>query len=274
MRADFRERAKNSVGGSGAEAMVAQIDDLQSRLAVLALTPTQVLDEEERASDWLKKKAFKRVWHDGPHAKTHAMLNPPRRVLYDRALRGHWSKFPVDPSTYLPLFEQFAREARRSHWSDTALLASSVEAVVDEALRRVRCPARQLALHRCALTVIIEAMDHVDDSGADMARTFNVIERRYVEFVETELTDVVLRDMLELFVWEDYGLSEEIEPFLRSLGADRAEAAVRELDRVVTELRRHELNYQVECACRARATVLASLTTMRESEGVELDEDE
>jgi hypothetical protein len=41
--------------------MLAQIDDLQSRLAALDVTPERALDEEEHASEWLKKKAFKRV---------------------------------------------------------------------------------------------------------------------------------------------------------------------------------------------------------------------
>lgn len=257
MRGEFRAR-KAKRAGAGAEEMIAQIDDLEARLAALAMTPAQVLTDEERASDWLAKKAFKRVWLDGPYAKTHAMLNPPRRVLEQRALRGHWPRFPIDPSGYEPVFARFTRDTLCNHGSDTTYLARTIEFEVESARRRLRCPARVLALHRCALTLILEAMNHLDDSGADMARAYSEIERRYLELLETECTDAVLRDLLELFVWEDFGLSEAIEPFLRTLREDRADVAARELARITTELRAHELDDQLARARRARAAVLAS----------------
>ena len=215
MRADFRVREKNRLD-TGAEAMIAQIDDLQARLASLGATPAQLLSDEERASEWLKKKAFKRVWHDGPYAKTHAMLNPPKRVFELRALRGHWPNFPVNPAQYERLFEAVIRDAKFVRWSDATSIAMTIEDIVERENARLTCPHRLLALHRCALTIIIECMDHVDDSGADMAEAYRSIERRYLDLVREADLDVVLRDLLELAIWEGYGLTEATEPFLRT----------------------------------------------------------
>jgi hypothetical protein len=259
MRASFRARAKTETGDRAAEAMLAQIDDLQSRLAALDVTPERALDDEERASEWLKKKAFKRVWHDRPNAKTHAMNHPPRRVLELRALRGHWPSFPQDPAQYEPLFRGVARDARGSRWSDTASVAMRFEDIVEAESQRLLCPYRRLALHRCALTVIIECMDLVDDSGGDMGEAYRSIERRYVEFVREAELDVLLRDLLELVIWEDYGLTQAAESLLGTLTEERADIAVRELARIMAELRTHELAYPLDCARRVRALVLSSM---------------
>jgi hypothetical protein len=265
MRADFRVRMKNVRSESGSEAMIAQIDDLQARLASLGMTPSQLLDDEERGSDWLKKKAFKRVWHDGPHAKTHAMLNPPRRVLELRALRGHWPSFPVSPAQYERAFADVKRDAMRSRWSDTSSIAITFEEIVERENARLSCPYRQLALRRCALTTIIECMDDVDDSGGDMAEAYRSIERGYVDLVRGASLDILLRDLLELAVWEAYGLTEATDSFLPKLSEDRADVAVSELARIITELRTHELEYQLRRARELRELVLSSLRGRRAS---------
>jgi hypothetical protein len=84
------------------EGMLAQVVDLRDRLALVGRTPETVLDEEERTSEWLRKKAEKRVWQDGPNRRTEAMRRTPRRRLEARALRGHWSCFPVSPARFEP----------------------------------------------------------------------------------------------------------------------------------------------------------------------------
>lgn len=58
------------------------------------------LADEERASLGLYRKAYLRVWKSGPHHRTSAMLDTPRKRLALRALRGHWERFPVSPARY------------------------------------------------------------------------------------------------------------------------------------------------------------------------------
>lgn len=270
MRADFRTRMKKSPSDSASEAMIAQIDDLEARLASLGMAPAHLLDDEERASDWLKKKAFKRVWHDGPYAKTHAMLNPPKRVLELRALRGHWPRFPVDPGHYEHVFADVVRHAKFSRWSDASFIAMTFEDTVERENARLSCPHRQIALHRCALTVIVECMEHVDDSGGDIGEAYHAIERRYLDLVRDTPLDILLRDLLELAVWEGYGLTDATEPFLGTLSEDRADVAMSELARIIAELRTHELEYALGTARRLRSLVLSSL---REQDDAEVDQD-
>jgi hypothetical protein len=46
-----------------AEALLAQLADLEARLTALGRMPATALDDIERASTWLHAKALRRVWH-------------------------------------------------------------------------------------------------------------------------------------------------------------------------------------------------------------------
>src|SRR5438105_4805847 len=69
----LRERVrdpKRVCDKDAAEALDLQMADLQRRFAQVQRTPETMLDAEERASTWLYQKAFRRVWHSGPHRRT------------------------------------------------------------------------------------------------------------------------------------------------------------------------------------------------------------
>lgn len=101
IRNEFRHRARSPRQTKAvAEAMLAQLVDLEARLATLRRTPLDTLDADERASTWLRDKAFRRVWHATSLRQTAAMLQTPRRVLEARALAGNWATFPVSPSSH------------------------------------------------------------------------------------------------------------------------------------------------------------------------------
>ncbi len=245
IEATFRARANKQPGtDEGAEAMIAQVRDLKRRLAALSTNAAAVLDAEERASDWLLDKASKRVWHDGPQRRTPAMLQTPRRVLEQRALRGAWSSFPVSPAS----FEEKLKAGFGTgivEYRFTTLVARGLELEIH--LEKVRAPSKPalLALYRAALTVIIEAMNRVDDSDGELAATFRTIERSYLEFVPGFLDHgEILRDLLEVCIWEDYGLFTALKPFVLQLRAEHAHRARRELDLIIGELEAEGLDYQ------------------------------
>lgn len=73
--------------------MLTQIEDLRIRLRLASRTPETVLDDEERASDWLRKKSEKRIWHGDINGYTEAMRNTPGRRLLARA-RHHLRRDP------------------------------------------------------------------------------------------------------------------------------------------------------------------------------------
>ncbi|XXX81447.1 hypothetical protein WMF30_22070 [Sorangium sp. So ce134] len=256
---ELRARAASGrVSGDAAEAMRAQVVDLRGRLARIARTPEGVLDAEERASEWLLKKAWRRVWHDGPNRRTEAMRNTPQRRLEARALRGHWPRFPVSPARFEPGIGRVIDGHGCYDCRATGLLARFLEHQIDVLTVTATSDLERLALHRAAMTVIIEVMDQVDDSLADMSEVFAASERAYLDLARAHAgLDGILRDLIELAVWEDYGLLRGVRGFLGALQEEHADLAVRELAAILAELRRERLEYQTARALMLRRAVLA-----------------
>ncbi|WP_433936420.1 hypothetical protein AB3662_17220 [Sorangium cellulosum] len=259
MARELRARAASRrVSSDGAEAMLAQVADLRGRLARLARTPEEVLDAEERASEWLLKKAFKRVWHAGPNRRTDAMRNTPRRRLEARALRGNWPRLPVSPARFERALRDVAGVDGYYDHRATDLLAFLVENRIDVLLVTAASDLERMALHRGAMTAVIEMMEQVDDSFARMSEVFRASERAYLDLARAHAgLDGVLRDLLELAVWEDLGLICQVEAFLGALPEEHANLAVRELAAIIAELRRERLDYQLARALMLRRAVLA-----------------
>lgn len=270
----WRQRAidpKRRADTDAAEAMYLQMVDLRKRLARVQRTPETMLDDEERASLWLYRKAYLRVWKSGPHHRTSAMLDTPRKRLALRALRGHWERYPVSPARYEGALRRVvAAEWRDVSWWATGALANDLDREVEIiALTTVADPAERLALYRAALTVVVEAMSIVDDSGADMAEIYRGFERTWLALLREEpMGGELLRDVLEFATWEDYGLTEGVEGFLSGLGEQDADRALAELSVIVRELREHRLEHQLATARRLRGAVLAA------SAGFAEDDDE
>ncbi|WP_437909560.1 hypothetical protein WME95_17790 [Sorangium sp. So ce327] len=256
---EFRARAASRrVSSEAAEAMLAQVVDLRGRLARLARTPEEVLDAEERASGWLLKKAWKRVWHDGPNRRTDAMRNTPRRRIEAHALRGNWPRFPVSPARFEPELRRVVGDDAYYDHRATDLVAHLLESQVDLLGATAASDLERLALHRAAMTVIIEMMDLIDDSLADMSEVFAASERAYLALARDHAgLDGILRDLLELAVWEDYGLLRNVGAFLGALQEEHANLAVRELSGIIAELRREGLDHQLARALTLRKAVLA-----------------
>lgn len=233
-------------GCRGEEALLLQLKDLQRRLALLKRTPGGVLDPIERHSDWLLKKAAKRVFEDGPHSKTPVMIATPRKVLSERALRGHWDRFPISPAAFAAVLE---RETAGDYtYRTTNVFVSAVERFVSLATTAAGSAAR-LATRRAAMTVVIEAMDRVDDSLAEVSTMFREIEHAYLEdLLAFAGVDGLLRDLIELAIWEDYGLIEGVDQFLRGLPVEHGEPAYAALVDVAAELEREGLRNQLRAA--------------------------
>jgi hypothetical protein len=256
---ELRARTANRrINRDAAEAMLAQVIDLRDRLAHLARTPERILDAEEQASGWLLKKAWKRVWHDGPNRRTDAMRNTPRRRLEARALRGHWPRFPVSPARFELELRRIVGVEASYDPSATGPLARLLQIHVDLLKMRASSDLERLALHRAVMTVIIELMEQFDDSLADMSEVFAASARAYLDLARDAAgLDGILRDLLELAVWEDYGLLKGIDHFLGALDEEHANAALRELASIISELGRERLDAQRARAVALRRAVLA-----------------
>jgi hypothetical protein len=258
MSSAFRTRARAKKGTDEiAEAMLAQIEDLGARLTRIGAEPIAVLDEAERASKWLQRKAFRRVWQASTIRRTAAMTLTPRRVLEQRALLGNWAAFPVSPAPYHAELKSTVGEGYYYGHGGAAVVVLSFEMVAARLLSHSTNDLQRLAVHRAMLSSAIGAMAQVDDSLAELGEHFREHERAYLALLgEHCAIPGLLRDLLELAVWEDYGLFCELEEFLRTLPNVHAVTAKRDLDEIMGELGRAELDYQLGKA-RALHDVLA-----------------
>lgn len=82
--------------------------------------------------------------------------------------------------------------------------------------------------------------------------------RIWIIWATTSIAPAFCGTSLELATWEDYGLFHHIDVFLEWLPECVSDVAVRELARIITELRAADLDYQVSNAQRLRRLVLAS----------------
>lgn len=255
----LRERVTDPVricDKNDAEALHLQMVDLQKRLARVGRTPETLLDDEERASVWLARKAVQRVWRSGPRERTRAMRDTPRRLLSQRAMRGHWASFPVSPAEYeASLRDVVGDTSNVPHWA-TGDLASRIESFVSLRVL-VATPAERLALRRAAMTVIVGVMNDVDDSLAAMATCYGEIERAYLDDLRAfPARATLLRDLVEFATWEIYGLTQGVGGFLAGLDARDADAALRAIRRLSRELRAaFRVSHAVERLKQLRAAV-------------------
>ena len=254
----FQQRAHGSRPDPDAEAMLAQLADLQARLTQIGCRPEDVLDEVERSSKWLYDKAFRRVWHGPLRNRTEAMTRTPRILLEARTREGNWAAFPVSPAPYIaplrPIYQHIYAD-----WRGVGSVVLLLRIEGERMLAAARNDDEVLAVRRAIIGAATEASAHVDDSGGDSGDHFREQEQAYLEHLVSYVDRPgVLRDLLELATWEDYGLFHHIEVFLKWLPEQAADLAIRELARLITELRAAKLAYQVSKAQHLRWLVLAS----------------
>lgn len=257
---EFRRRARDQRRERDvAEAMLAQVADLASRLTRLGRAPAEVLDAVERESAWLRDKAFRRVWHATSIHRTQAMERTPRKMVEARAREGNWEAFSVSPRPYYARLDALYRGGYFDY-RGVGLVVLQLEIEGDRMLMSATSDGERLAVRRAILGACIEAMAHVDDSGCDLGEHFREREQQYLDAVRPYVErSGILRDLLELVVGEDYGLFHHVHAFLGELCEAAADVAIRELARIIGDLREAGLDYQLGRARRLRSLVLGSI---------------
>jgi hypothetical protein len=189
------------------------------------------------------------------------MQRTPRNLLAQRARSGHWAAFPISPACYVGELQAAIGDGRHDYRT-TWLAVELFEVTAQRLLARASTDDERLAIRRAILTAAIDAVERIDDSDGEFAQQFREHERAYLALLRGCIgRPVLLPDLLELVVWEDFGLFQEIEPFLRTLPEPAADRALRELARVISELRAAGLGHQHARAIGLRVAIVAAADT-------------
>lgn len=255
LRSRIRARPTQS---STPEALLAQVVDLQARLAATGRTPTDLLDDTERSSKWLLSKASRRVWDAHSVRCTPAMLRTPRKVFAERARTGNWGEFPVSP---VEAFSHFASIAAAASFDGrgTALTLRTLEMKTLALLDQARTDAEVLAVHRAVLGACVDEVARGDESGDDLGSFFREQEELYFALLPRYADRPgILRDLVEFATWEDYGLFTRVASFLAAQPRAVRDLANAQLAALIADLAAADLEYAHGKATRLRAALGAN----------------
>ena len=256
------DRRRIRAGGAArdAEAKLSQIEDLRRRLTKLEMTPLEVLGDADASDKKLLAKSRSKLIEQGLFRLSPAMVDTPRRRLEARALRGWWPEFPTSPAAYEAQLRGPRDSTAYYDWRMTMWLADDLGQHIDRLAHLAGSVAEQMALHRAAVTLIIESIANADDSHDSLGALFRDIWNTYLA-IPWERTGILpgifFRDLVELSIWEDYGLVEGLADFFKSLAADDAAVVETVLADVVSELRDGGFDRQEEKAVQYRDLGLA-----------------
>jgi hypothetical protein len=251
-----RRSARPSYKAEDAESKLSHLDDLRARLSKIATSPREALGIADATDKQLLAKARTKLIEKGLAYKSRAMLDTPRRRLEARALRGHWDRFPASPARFERELKARVDRQPDHDWRQTMWLAIDLDGDIERIGLLLESEAEQMALRRAALSLIVESMERVDDSGADLASLFDDVWNAYLAMPwerTTILPEVFFRDLIELAIWESYGLISTLGPFFRTLAPDDVTVLETVFADVVSELRDGGFARQEERALKPRA---------------------
>jgi hypothetical protein len=189
------------------------------------------------------------------------MIDTPSTLLSQRAMRGNWPSFPVNPSNYDATFARLRLpQGAYPGYRFIPFVAQQLEDAREQGVRHAVSPAERLAVTRWMMTATVEIMQAVDDSGGSMGPLFESILRGYLAVIwESGIQpEIALRDVIEFGIWEDYGLSDDMERLLIAIPPCHGDLAVRIFEETTAELFIHGLEYQYGKAHSMWATFLVA----------------
>jgi hypothetical protein len=235
-----------------AEELMHHLRLLRQTLDRAGLTVEDILAEAD--PDLLKKqhrKARRKVLEMGYQDRERSpwMIHTPRKQRQARAMRGYWKHFPVSPSVYA---DALGGRYKTSSWyseDQSFALERKLSSFVRK--REARASLAELfALYRAFLTVVVEKMDMVDDSYGVIIGLYQTVFEEYVQFDRAALDmplEILLQDLIELMIWEDYAGTDTGKPFfLTSLASHEVPLVESIVQEQWNELRELELDYQAE----------------------------
>jgi hypothetical protein len=208
-----------AVSGEDVESKLSHLSDLCARLAAAGLDASD-LAAAGKGPGVLSRARTKIFKQSAGSSKTSAMLETPRVRLEERAHRGHWPAFPVDPASF---YEKFRRSVEVDAFIGerrTLTLTGQLWERLCRLAEACRGPADQLALYRAFHTAGLELADRADDGFGCVGDLRADAFEAYLEIDPAEAgmaVDLYWQDLCELLVWEPHALTfrGETLPFRR-----------------------------------------------------------
>ena len=189
------------------------------------------------------------------------MSETPRKELEYRAMRGYWNHFSVHPNDYAKPIESKFKSSGYYSQSQSWALSSKLSSFIDKSLKRASVD-NTVSLYRAFLSVLLEKMNMIDDSSGTIGDLYADIFGRYVG-IDCGLISmergVYFRDLIELIVWKDFGLTDSVVPgFFEKLATNDVKLVEEIIQDLFGEVSMYcELEYQAEEAL----TLLGELYT-------------
>lgn len=237
-----------------AEALCTHMQNLREKLAGMGLSGADLLASTE--PDFIKKQDIKiqrKIFELDfeSREKSAWMLETPTKLRYQRALRGHWAKFPISPRDSASALERLFKAdfyTEGQSWN----LEEKLSAFVKKHEARAS-GAKLFALYRAFLAVVLERMDQIDDSFGVIGDLYKEVFDKYVQLDRAGLEmspGDFFQDLMELIIWEDYGLICGIEEptFFADLTSEEVHVALAIVRRERQELAALHIDYKAENA--------------------------
>ena len=247
----LRSKAKtSSYAGTRFEGLLNHIRLLHQILSEEDLHIADILIETD--ADFIKKqkpKARKKILEVGfqPQEKSIWMIDTPKKLREDQAMRGRWHLFPVDPHKYANGLERIYKSSGFYSRYQSSILENKLKKYIDKYQTKT-LPPELFALYRAFLTVIIEKMNMVDDSDGVIGDLYGKVFEKYFLLDRNKLDmnpAYFFSDLIELIVWEDYGLSDDYHTdFFKNLTSTEIPLVESILLQKRDELNSLELPYQ------------------------------
>jgi hypothetical protein len=239
--------------------------DLENRLVDVRLTAEDIVAASGDLARTEVRRARSRVLEHSERERewSEPMRNTPRKRWFDHALRGYWPHFPVSPKPYAE--EIGSHFKTKSFYSESMSfgIARTLDRYAEKATKLLEAgkAAQTLALLRAWMTVVIELIEHADDSCGSIGDSFG---EGFVAYLKIPLDktgideNVFFPDLLDFLIWEDYGLTDDgIKGYFTGLTPAQADLCINHLRQQIDELRADDLEYQSEEALTLLGQVVA-----------------
>ena len=250
----LRNEGKRLYQRDALEGLLNHMRMLRQTLSEAGLNIADILKEAD--ASFLKSqktKARRKILEMGFRSKERSawMINTPRKLCKEKAMRGQWDRFPVGPESYAYSLEGLYKSSGYYSENQSFALEGRLSSFVEKHEARAS-HAELFALYRSFLTVVVDKMDMVDDSFGVVGDLYEEVFEKYFRLDRTafdmEPVDFFL-DFIELIIWEDYGGTHRHQPdFFAGLSASEVPVVEYILQEEWDELNKLELQYQAEKA--------------------------